>query len=99
MRSLPSATRPRSRMSPKRPSRVVESVAILGAGTRGGGIAMSFANAGIHVTLIEKGREQLKRGMAAVRKNWEATVLAADLGRYTCQTHGSDPSYGGHRKC
>jgi len=30
----------------------------------GGGIAMSFANAGIPVTLIETGEEQLKRAWA-----------------------------------
>src|SRR6202042_3310160 len=42
--------------------RPVERVAIIGAGTMGGGIAMSFANAGIPVTLIETGEEQLKRG-------------------------------------
>src|SRR5689334_5098699 len=38
-------------------------VAIWGAGTMGGGIAMSFANAGTPVTLIETGEEQLKRGL------------------------------------
>jgi 3-hydroxyacyl-CoA dehydrogenase len=36
-------------------ARDVEQVAIIGAGTMGGGIAMSFANAGIPVTLIETG--------------------------------------------
>jgi 3-hydroxyacyl-CoA dehydrogenase len=62
--------------------RPVERVAIIGAGTMGGGIAMSFANAGIPVTLIETGEEQLTRGMGVMQKNYEATAarggIAAD---------------------
>ena len=46
---------------------------MIGAGTMGGGIAMSFANAGIAVTLIETGEEQLKRGLATMQKNYDAT--------------------------
>jgi 3-hydroxyacyl-CoA dehydrogenase len=69
---VPEGTRPRP----------VERVAIIGAGTMGGGIAMSFANAGIPVTLIETGEEQLKRGMGVMQKNYEATAarggIAAD---------------------
>src|SRR3954453_21875281 len=53
---VPEGTKPRN----------VERVAIIGAGTMGGGIAMSFANAGIPVTLIETGEEQLKRGMGVM---------------------------------
>ncbi|MGV7216371.1 3-hydroxyacyl-CoA dehydrogenase NAD-binding domain-containing protein [Bradyrhizobium sp. UFLA05-112] len=60
-------------------SRPVERVAILGAGTMGGGIAMSFANAGIPVTLIETGEEQLKRGMGIMQKNWEATAARGGI--------------------
>ncbi|MGL9620575.1 3-hydroxyacyl-CoA dehydrogenase NAD-binding domain-containing protein [Bradyrhizobium sp. U531] len=60
-------------------SRPVNRVAILGAGTMGGGIAMSFANAGIPVTLIETGEEQLKRGMGIMQKNWEATAARGGI--------------------
>src|SRR6201992_2372376 len=60
---VPEGTKPRN----------VERVAIIGAGTMGGGIAMSFANAGIPVTLIETGEEQLQRGLGVIRKNYEAT--------------------------
>jgi 3-hydroxyacyl-CoA dehydrogenase len=60
-------------------SRPVERVAILGAGTMGGGIAMSFANAGIPVTLIETGEEQLKRGLGVMQKNWEATAARGGI--------------------
>uniref|UniRef100_UPI000365A6AF 3-hydroxyacyl-CoA dehydrogenase n=1 Tax=Bradyrhizobium sp. WSM4349 TaxID=1040988 RepID=UPI000365A6AF len=44
-----------------------------------GGIAMSFANAGIPVTLIETGEEQLKRGMGIMQKNWEATAARGGI--------------------
>src|SRR6185369_16202008 len=45
----------------------------------GGGIAMSFANAGIPVTLIETGDEQLKRGMGVMQKNYEATAARGGI--------------------
>ncbi|MFB6418408.1 MULTISPECIES: 3-hydroxyacyl-CoA dehydrogenase NAD-binding domain-containing protein [Bradyrhizobium] len=60
-------------------ARPVNRVAILGAGTMGGGIAMSFANAGVPVTLIETGEEQLKRGMGIMQKNWEATAARGGI--------------------
>ncbi|WP_448045705.1 3-hydroxyacyl-CoA dehydrogenase NAD-binding domain-containing protein [Bradyrhizobium liaoningense] len=60
-------------------SRPVNRVAILGAGTMGGGIAMSFANAGVPVTLIETAEEQLKRGMGIMQKNWEATAARGGI--------------------
>jgi len=62
-------TRPRS----------VERVAIIGAGTMGGGIAMSFANAGIPVTLVETGKDQLNRGLGIIRKNYEATAARGGI--------------------
>ena len=60
--------------------REIKSAAVIGAGTMGGGIAMNFANAGIPVTLLELNREALDRGLAVVRKNYEAT---ASKGRLT----------------
>jgi 3-hydroxyacyl-CoA dehydrogenase len=59
--------------------RDVKSVAIIGAGTMGGGIAMSFANAGIPVTLIETGDEQLKRGLGIMQKNYDATAARGGI--------------------
>ncbi len=52
----------------------IASAAILGAGTMGGGIAMSFASAGIPVTLIEQNEDNLKRGLGIIRKNYEASA-------------------------
>ena len=43
------------------------------------GIAMSFANAGIPVTLIETGEEQLKRGLGIIQKNYEATAARGGI--------------------
>ena len=60
-------------------ARPVERVAIIGAGTMGGGIAMSFANAGIPVTLIETGEEQLKRGLGVMQKNYENTAARGGI--------------------
>jgi 3-hydroxyacyl-CoA dehydrogenase len=62
------------------PTRPIRSAAVLGFGTMGGGIAMSFANAGIPVTVYEKEQAALDRGLAACRRNWEAT---AKKGRMT----------------
>jgi 3-hydroxyacyl-CoA dehydrogenase len=62
--------------------RPIQSVAIIGAGTMGGGIAMNFANAGIPVTLLEVNQEGLERGLGVIRKNYEAT---AAKGRMTAE--------------
>jgi 3-hydroxyacyl-CoA dehydrogenase len=56
------------------PTRPIRTAAIIGFGTMGGGIAMSFANAGIPVTVYEKEQSALDRGMATCRRNWEATA-------------------------
>ncbi|MBE9539016.1 MAG: enoyl-CoA hydratase/isomerase family protein [Proteobacteria bacterium] len=52
----------------------VQSVAVIGAGTMGGGIAMCLANAGIPVTLVETQQEFLDRGMATIKKNYATSV-------------------------
>jgi 3-hydroxyacyl-CoA dehydrogenase len=62
------------------PSNEVRRAGVIGAGTMGGGIAMNFANAGIPVTVVEVNQEALDRGLAVVRKNYEAT---ASRGRLT----------------
>ncbi len=61
------------------PVRKVESVAVIGAGTMGGGIAMNFLNAGIPVTLLEMKQEALDRGLATIRRNYEASVKKGKL--------------------
>jgi 3-hydroxyacyl-CoA dehydrogenase len=64
------------------PTRRIERAAVIGFGTMGGGIAMSFANAGIPVAVLETTQEALDRGMALCRSNWEAS---AQKGRMTAQ--------------
>ncbi len=55
-------------------TRPIRTVAVLGFGTMGGGIAMSFANAGIPVTVYEREQAALDRGMALCRTTWGAAV-------------------------
>jgi 3-hydroxyacyl-CoA dehydrogenase len=57
----------------------VKTVAIVGAGTMGGGIAMNFANAGIPVTLIEQDQKALDRGLGVIRRNYENTAARGGL--------------------
>ena len=64
----------------------VQRAAVIGAGTMGGGIAMSFANAGIAVTLIDAKQEALDKGLSVIRKNYENTakrggMSEADVGK------------------
>jgi 3-hydroxyacyl-CoA dehydrogenase len=63
------------------PAAPVRQAAVIGAGTMGGGIAMSFANAAIPVTAVEVTREALDRGLDVVRKNYEATAARGRLSR------------------
>ncbi|ERO64156.1 hypothetical protein P308_02595 [Pseudomonas piscis] len=57
----------------------IDKVAVIGAGTMGGGIAMNFANAGIPVALLELKGEALDRGLANIRKNYEISVKRGKL--------------------
>jgi 3-hydroxyacyl-CoA dehydrogenase len=59
--------------------RDIKAVAIIGAGTMGGGIAMNFLNVGIPVTLLEMTQEALDRGVGVIRKNYENTASKGKL--------------------
>jgi 3-hydroxyacyl-CoA dehydrogenase len=61
------------------PKREIGKVAVIGAGTMGGGISMNFLNAGIPVTILETKQEALDRGVATIRKNYEAQVKKGKL--------------------
>lgn len=61
------------------PKREIKSVAVIGAGTMGGGIAMNFLNAGVPVKMLEMKQEALDRGIATIRKNYEAQVKKGKL--------------------
>jgi 3-hydroxyacyl-CoA dehydrogenase len=61
------------------PQRKIAKVAVIGAGTMGGGIAMNFLSAGIPVTMLEMKQEALDRGLGTIRKNYEAQVKKGKL--------------------
>jgi 3-hydroxyacyl-CoA dehydrogenase len=61
------------------PVRDIQQVAVIGAGTMGGGITMNFLNAGVPVTLLETKQDALDRGLATIRKNYEAQVKKGKL--------------------
>ena len=56
------------------PVKEIRSAAVIGAGTMGGGIAMTYANAGIPVLLKETTQEALDRGLATIRRNYQSSV-------------------------
>jgi 3-hydroxyacyl-CoA dehydrogenase len=56
------------------PVKTIESAAVIGCGTMGGGIAMNFANAGIPVRVLETSEEALDKGLAIIRKNYAGSV-------------------------
>jgi 3-hydroxyacyl-CoA dehydrogenase len=62
------------------PATPIASVAIIGAGTMGSGIATACANAGLQVVLADVDRAAVDRGMAGIRRNYESSVKR---GRYT----------------
>ena len=61
----------------------VSTVAIVGAGTMGSGIAMACANAGITVVLTDTEQAGLDRAMATIRKNYDGSVKK---GRFTAES-------------
>ncbi len=61
------------------PLRAINSVAVIGAGTMGGGISMNFLNAGIPVVMLEMKQDALDRGVAIIRKNYESQVKKGKL--------------------
>lgn len=67
-------------IDPKTPPRKIQRVAIIGAGTMGGGIAMNFINAGIPTQILDLNGEALERGLGVIRSNYE---ISAKKGRLT----------------
>ncbi|MEZ5810122.1 MAG: 3-hydroxyacyl-CoA dehydrogenase NAD-binding domain-containing protein [Rhizobiaceae bacterium] len=59
--------------------RAIARAGIIGAGTMGGGIAMSFVNGGIPVTLLEMSDEALKRGLTTIDKNYAISVSRGSI--------------------
>ena len=56
------------------PTKDIKRAAVIGAGTMGGGITMTYVNAGIPVLLKDVDDAALQRGLATIRKNYEVTM-------------------------
>ena len=61
------------------PLRPTDTAAVIGAGTMGGGIAMSFADFGYPVKITDSTKEALDRGMQRIRSNYETSVKRGSL--------------------
>jgi 3-hydroxyacyl-CoA dehydrogenase len=60
-------------------TREVKKAAVIGAGTMGGGITMSLANAGIPVTMIDVSEDAVSKGLGKIKSNYSATVSKGRL--------------------
>ena len=66
-------------MDKNTPLRPINKAVVIGCGTMGGGIAMSFVNAGIPVSVIETTSEFLDKGMSVIKNNYSTTVSKGRL--------------------
>ena len=66
-------------MDKNTPLRPINNAVVIGCGTMGGGIAMSFVNAGIPVSIIETSSEFLEKGMNVIKNNYATTVSKGRL--------------------
>ena len=68
------------------PVKAIESAAVIGCGTMGGGIAMNFANAGIPVRVLESSEEALDAGLEIIRKNYAGSVARGRIRQEDMET-------------
>jgi len=61
------------------PLRPIGRAGVIGFGTMGGGIAMTLANAGLPVRVLEVDRARIERGLSACRAHWEAGARKGKL--------------------
>jgi 3-hydroxyacyl-CoA dehydrogenase len=59
--------------------REIRRAAVIGCGTMGRGIAMSLANGGVPVTVLEMNKEALDKGMAMTRDTYAGSVSRGSL--------------------
>jgi len=64
------------------PLREIRTAAVIGAGTMGRGIAISLANGGMPVTVLEMNAEALARGLAAIRDTFTGSVSRGSLSKF-----------------
>jgi 3-hydroxyacyl-CoA dehydrogenase len=63
------------------PTRKIQTIGVVGAGTMGTGIAMNLLNAGIPAVLLEMNQEALDKGVAMIRRNYEGSAQRGKLTR------------------
>jgi len=56
------------------PTQDVQQAGVIGCGTMGGGITMSFLNVGIPVTVLEVDQKALERGIGVIKRNYGIQV-------------------------
>ncbi len=59
----------------------IGSVGVIGAGTMGAGIAMTFLSAGFPVTLVEASAQALERGVESIARTIDRSVASGRIGR------------------
>jgi 3-hydroxyacyl-CoA dehydrogenase len=69
LRDVPADVRPKP----------IERVAVIGAGTMGGGITMACVNAGLPVAIKDATQEALDKGLATIRRNYDSSVKRGRL--------------------
>ena len=74
-------------LAPETPTRSIVCAAVIGAGTMGAGIAMTFANAGIGVMLLETRQDLLDQGLARIARNYASTLQKGKLTPAQCEQH------------
>ncbi len=57
----------------------VKKLVVIGGGTMGGGIAMSAANFGLPVTIVETSQDALDRGIKRCEDNWKRTLSSGRM--------------------
>jgi 3-hydroxyacyl-CoA dehydrogenase len=81
------------------PARTVAAAAVVGTGTMGTGIAISFLSAGIPVTLLDASPSALAQGVAGVRRHFEAAAakgkLTAERARQAMASLATADAYAG----
>src|SRR3984893_15656638 len=60
-------------------TRTISKVGVIGAGTMGGGITMTFINAGLPVVLLEATQDALDRGLATIKRNYQGALRKGTL--------------------
>lgn len=61
------------------PKKAIRTAATIGGGLMGGGIAMSFADAGIPVKVLEVNREALDKGLSVIEYNYHRMVRSGRI--------------------